>query len=161
MLNCSILLFTAMGSEMLNASSSTSVGRNSSCKNYSCLGKDHIEICKFDGSNLALWKNQTRDVLVQSKQTRPLGGKAKKPDDMDDDDWEELDALTMSTMRLHLAFSVYFIVLDNKNSEELWKKLCNTYEKETTTNKVFFMRKLYELRLKDTYSVACHLMLVI
>ena len=33
------------------------------------------------------------DVLVQRKQMRPLGGKAKKPDDMNDDDWEELDAL--------------------------------------------------------------------
>ena len=78
---------------MLDVSSSTYVARNSSSKNYSFLGKDHIEIRKFDGSNFALWKNQMRDVLVQRKQTRPLGGKAKKPDDMDDDDWEELDAL--------------------------------------------------------------------
>ena len=35
---------------MLDASSSTPVGRNSSSKNYSFLGKDHIEIRKFDGS---------------------------------------------------------------------------------------------------------------
>ena len=108
---------------MLDVSSSTYVARNSSSKNYSFLGKDHIEIRKFDGSNFALWKNQMRDVLVQRKQTRPLGGKAKKPNDMDDDDWEELDALTMSTIRLHLADSVYFTVLDCQNSEELWKKL--------------------------------------
>ena len=65
MLNCLILLFTPMESETLDASSSTSVGRNSSCKNYSFLGKDHIEIRKFDGSNFALWKNKMRDVLVQ------------------------------------------------------------------------------------------------
>ena len=82
-----------------------------------------------------------RDVLVPRKQTRPLGGKAKKPDDMDDDDWEELDAVTMSTFRVHLANSVYFTVLDNKNSKELWKTLCNTYEKETAANKVFFYEK--------------------
>ena len=142
---------------MLDASSSTSVGRNSSSKNYSFLGKDHIEIRKFDGSNFALWKNQMRDVLVQRKQTRPLGGKAKKPNDMDDDDWEELDALTMSTIRLHLADSVYFTVLDSQNSEELWKKLCNTYEKETAANKVYLMRKIYDLRMKDTDSIASHL----
>ena len=115
---------------MLDVSSSTYVARNSSSKNYSFLGKDHIEIRKFDGSNFALWKNQMRDVLVQRRKTRSLGSKAKKPDDMDDDDWEELDALTMSTLRLHLADSVYFIVLDSKNSKELWKKLCNIYEKE-------------------------------
>ena len=142
---------------MLDVSSSTNVARNSSSKNYSFLGKDHIEIRKFDGSNFALWKNQMRDVLVQRKQTRPLGGKAKKPNDMDDDDWEELDALTMSTIRLHLADSVYFTVLDSQNSEELWKKLCNTYEKETAANKVYLMRKLYDLRMKDTDSIASHL----
>ena len=142
---------------MLDVSSSTYVARNSSSKNYSFLGKDHIEIRKFDGSNFALWKNQMRDVLVQRRQTRPLGGKTKKPDDMDDDDWEELDALTMSTIRLHLADSVYFTVLDSKNSEELWKKLCTTYEKETAANKVYLMRKLYDLRMKDTDSVASHL----
>ena len=56
---------------MLDASSSTSVGHNSSSKNYSFLGKDHIEIRKFDGSNFALWKNQMRDVLVQRKQRGP------------------------------------------------------------------------------------------
>ena len=62
----------------------------------------------------SLWKNQMHDVLVQRKQTRPLGGKEKKPDDMDDDDWEELDALTMSTIRPHLVDSVYFTALDSK-----------------------------------------------
>ena len=109
---------------MLDASRSTSVGRNSSSKKYSFLGKDHIEIRKFDGSNFALWKNQMHDVLVQKKQTRPLGGKAKKSDDMDDDDdWEELDALTMSTIRVHLVDNVYFIVLDSKNSKEGCKNL--------------------------------------
>ena len=38
---------------MLDASSSTSIGRNSPCKNNSFLGKDHIEIQKFDESNFA------------------------------------------------------------------------------------------------------------
>ena len=76
---------------------------------------------------------------------------------MDDEDWEELDALNMSTIRLHLADSVYFTILDSKNFEELWKKLYNTYVKETTTNKVFLMRNLYDLHMKDTDSVASHL----
>ena len=76
---------------MLDASSSTSVGCSSSCKNQPFLGKDHIEIRKFDGSNFVLWKNQIYDVPVQRRQMRGLGGIAKKPDDMDDDDWEELE----------------------------------------------------------------------
>ena len=63
-----------------------------------------------------------RDVLVQRKQTRPLGGKEKKPNDMDDDDWEEHDALTMSTIRLHLADCVYFIVSTVKTPKNFGKR---------------------------------------
>ena len=66
-----------MESEKLDASSSTSVGRNNSSKNYPFFGKDHTEIRKFDGFNFALWKNQMRDVLVQRKQTRPLAAKRR------------------------------------------------------------------------------------
>ena len=123
---------------MLDAYSCTFVGRNSSSKNYSFLGKNYIEIRKFDGSNFDLWKNQMRNVFVQRKQTRPLGGKVKKPDDMDDDDWEELDALT--TILQVQSYSEHG--QGSKNSKELWKKLCNTYEKETADNKVYLMRKL-------------------
>jgi hypothetical protein len=108
-----------MESKALDVSNSFYDGYISSNKNYSFLEKDHVEIRKFDGSNFALWKNQMCDVLVQRRQTRPPGGKTKKPVDMDDDNWEELDALTMSTIRLHLANNVYFTVLDSKNSEEL------------------------------------------
>jgi hypothetical protein len=45
---------------------------------------------------------------------RPLGGKATKSNDMNDDACEELDALIMSTIRLYLANNVYFTILDNK-----------------------------------------------
>jgi hypothetical protein len=64
--------------EASDVSNSFYDGYISSNKNYSFLGKDHVEIRKFDGSNFALWKNQMRDVLVQPRQTRrPLGGKQR------------------------------------------------------------------------------------
>ena len=95
-------------------------------------GKDHLEIRKFDGSNFSWWKNQMREVLIQRRQLRPLGGEGKRPEGMSKDDWEEPDLLAMSTIRLHLADNVYFTVLDCDSSEMLWTKLCSTYEKETT-----------------------------
>jgi hypothetical protein len=143
-----------METKTSDASSSFCDGHISSSKSYySFHRKDHIEIRKFDGSNFALWKNQMGDVLVQRRQTR----QTKKLVDMDNDDWEELYVLTMSTIRMHLANSVYFTALDCKNFEELWKKLCTTNEKETTSNKVHLTRNLYDLRMKDTDSVAFHL----
>ena len=69
-----------------------------------------------------LWKNQMCDAVVQRRQMRPLGGKAKKPDDMDNDDRKEVDALTMSTIRLHLADSVYFTGLTIKSPKNFGKR---------------------------------------
>ncbi|KAH7437435.1 hypothetical protein KP509_05G071900 [Ceratopteris richardii] len=93
----------------------------------------------------------------KKRQWKPVNGISKKPDDMDEDDWDELDEMARSTIRLHLVDNVYFTVLDCESAEELWKKLCNTYEKETASNKVYLMRKLYDLRMKDTDSVDAHL----
>ena len=109
-----------MASEMSDVSSGSRGGNP--YKNYAFHGKEQLEIRKFDGSNFALWKNQMRDVLVQRRQMKPLGGEEKRPDDTDDDDWKELDAMTMSTIRLHLADNVYFTVLDCKNSIPMKRK---------------------------------------
>ena len=76
---------------------------------------------------------------------------------MTNDDWEEFDLLAMSTIRLHLIDNVCFTVLDCDSAEKLWTKLCSTYEKETASNKVYLMRKIYDLRMKDADSVTSHL----
>ena len=76
---------------------------------------------------------------------------------MSEEDWAELDALAMSTIRLHLAESVYFTVVSETTSFNLWKKLCSTYEKETASNKVYLMKRLFELQMKEGTSVASHL----
>ena len=39
----------------------------------------------------------------------------------------------------------------------LWQKLCSTYEKNTASNKVFCMRSLYNLKMKESANVASHL----
>ena len=71
--------------------------------------------------------------------------------------WDELDALCRSTIRLHLAESVYFILLKCATLHATWLKLCNTYEKNTTSNKVFLMHKLYNLCMKESANVASHI----
>ena len=55
-------------------------------------------------------------VVIQIMQLRPLSGEAKRPKGMTNDDWEELNPLAMSTIRLHLANNVYFTVLDCDSS---------------------------------------------
>ncbi|MCO5570878.1 hypothetical protein L7F22_024607 [Adiantum nelumboides] len=71
--------------------------------------------------------------------------------------WDELDELCKSTIRLHLAESVYFSVLKCESAYAVWQKLCNTYDKDPTSNKVFLMRKLFNLRMQESASVASHI----
>ena len=99
-------------SEMSEVSSTSRGGSFNSHRNHSMSGKDHHEIRKFDGSNFALWKNQMRDVLIRRRQLRSLDGEANRLEGVTNEDWEELDLLAMSTIRLHLADNMYFTVLD-------------------------------------------------
>ena len=39
----------------------------------------------------------------------------------------------------------------------MWLKLCNTYEENIASNKVFLMRKLYNLCMKESANVASHI----
>ena len=44
-----------------------------------------------------------------------------------------------------------------KKALDLWKKINDLYEKNTTSNKVFLMKKLYNLKIKEGASVVEHL----
>jgi len=46
---------------------------------------------------------------------------------------------------------------EEKTTEGLWKKLHDLYEKNTASNKVFLMKKLYNLKMKEGASVTKHL----
>ena len=65
--------------------------------------------------------------------------------------------MARSTICLYLAESVYFTVLDCVTVHATWLKLCNTYEQNTLSNKVFLMRRLFNLRMKENGSVAHHI----
>ena len=48
-------------------------------------------------------------------------------------------------------------MVGEKKTIDLWKKLHDLYEKNTSSNKVFLMQKLYNLKMKEGASVAKHL----
>ena len=64
-------------------------------------------IKKPDGTNFSFWKEQVFDVLVQKKQAKSIKYKGKKPDTMSWEDWEDMDAMTRSTIMLFLSKDVY------------------------------------------------------
>ncbi|KAK2966255.1 hypothetical protein RJ640_005134 [Escallonia rubra] len=53
---------------------------------------------QFDGkTNFGIWQSMVKDILVQQGLLKPLLG--NKPESMDQDDWEELQAKVVSMIR--------------------------------------------------------------
>ena len=115
--------------------------------------KDVYNIRKFDGTNFAIWKEQIQDVLIQKGQLDPI---FERPEGMSDAEWTKLDAKAKSTICLHLAESVYFTIVGEKTAKDVWDKLAFDYENKSAMNKVFLMKKLFDLRMKEGGTISSH-----
>ena len=58
---------------------------------------------------------------------------------------------------MHLSESVYYTVQSCATTHALWQKLLSTYEKKTAATKIYLLRHLYNLRMKESDSVTAHL----
>ncbi|MCO5562911.1 hypothetical protein L7F22_016547 [Adiantum nelumboides] len=108
--------------------------------------KDYY-IRKFDGTNFTIWKQCMMDVLVNKGLATPL--KDRKESVYNDDQWEELDARARATIRLHLGESIFFTIMDKTTAFELWDSLCLAWDGKSASNKVFSMKKLMCLSMKE------------
>ena len=73
------------------------------------------------------------------------------------EEWNKLDRKAIATICIYLAKTMYFNVSREKTTEGLWKKFHDLYEKNTTSNKVFLMKKLYNFKINEGASVVEHL----
>ena len=56
------------------------------------------------------------------------------------EDWEDLDLKTLSTIRLCLAYGVLFNIVEEDSRSCLWVKLEILYMTTSLTNKIFLKR---------------------
>ncbi|MCO5563006.1 hypothetical protein L7F22_016642 [Adiantum nelumboides] len=117
--------------------------------------KEDYDIKKFDGTNFTIWKERMMDVLVNKGLAAPL--KDRKKGVYNDDQWEELDARARATICLHLGESIFFTIMDKTTAFELWDSLCSDWDGKSVSNKVFLMKKLMRLSMKEGSSVSSHL----
>jgi len=118
-------------------------------------GKFRVE--KFNGQNYQLWKMQMEDYLYQKDLFLPLSGVAKKPVAMRDEEWDILDRKALGTIRQSMAVSVAFNISKEKTTKGLMDTLAKLYEKPSTSNKVFLMKRLFNMKMSEGGSVADHL----
>ena len=120
----------------------------------SLSNKDMYSIRKFDDTNFPIWKEQIQDVLIQKGQLQPL---LEREEEINDAEWRMLDAKARSTLRLHLAEWVYFTIVGKPTAKAVWDKLCANYESKSASNKVYLMKKLFDMRMKEGTNVTTYL----
>ncbi|XXG79495.1 hypothetical protein AAC387_Pa09g0546 [Persea americana] len=115
-----------------------------------------LTIEKFNGTNFAYWKMQIEDLLYQKNFYLPLGRKAKKPTTISDAEWEVLDRKALGIVRPSLSKSVTFNISKEKTTKDVMDALSRMYEKPSASNKVFLMRKLFNMKMVEGGVVAEH-----
>ena len=58
---------------------------------------------KLDSTKFPFWKEQVYNVLVQKNQAKPIKYEGKKPTTMSQEEWEDMDKLTRSTIMLSVS----------------------------------------------------------
>ena len=117
-----------------------------------------FEIEKFNGSNnFELWKVKMRNMLIQQGVAKALVGKTKKPYDMSNEDYNEIDEKTLSVIRLCLVDDVLFNIVSETIAAGLWTKLESMYMTKSLTNKILLKRQLFTLRMKEGTKISDHL----
>ncbi|KAK2985417.1 hypothetical protein RJ640_003159 [Escallonia rubra] len=116
-------------------------------------GKGKIE--KFNGMNFQWWKMQVEDYLYQKDLYLPLVG--EKPEAMNASEWAILDRKALATVRLSLTPQVAFNISKEKTTAAVMKALEKLYKKPSASNKVFLMKKLFNMRMSENGSVVDHL----
>ena len=118
-------------------------------------GKFRVE--KFNGQNFPLWKMQMEYYMYHKDLYLPLSRKTKKLVAMTDAEWNTLDGKALRTVRLCLAASTAFNISKETTTKGLMQTLEKLYEKPSAANKVFLMKRLFNMKMLEGGSVADHL----
>ena len=73
------------------------------------------------------------------------------------ENWEEMDLKTASTIQLCLADEIMYNVMDEEIITGLWSRLEMLYMTKSLPNKLYLKKNLYGLRMKEGTAVLEHL----
>ena len=74
-----------------------------------------FKVEKFDGKvNFLLWKMRVTSLLIKEGTYKVLQGISKKPSDMGEDDWKDIDYRVRATIILCLSDEVLYNVMNEE-----------------------------------------------
>jgi hypothetical protein len=89
------------------------------------------------------------DYLYQKDLFLPFDVVAKKMTAMKDEEWDILDRKALGMIWMSLATSVDFNILKEKTTKDLMDTLEKLYEKPSASNKVFLMKRLFNMNILE------------
>jgi hypothetical protein len=116
-----------------------------------------FRVKKLKGQNYQLWKMQMEDYLYHKDLFLTLGGMEKNLTAMKDEEWEILDRKALGTIWLSLAALMAFNISKENTMKGLMDALAKLYEKSFMSNKLFLMKRLFNMKMLECGSVADHL----
>ena len=117
-----------------------------------------LHIRKLEGAkNYDIWRTQVYNVLLQKSQHLPIREKGVKPSAISDEQWLNIDELMCSTLMLSVVDSLLPGIRDMPNAWAMWQRLENTYSQKSATGKVYWLKKLTSLEMKEGTSVSAHI----
>jgi len=124
------------------------------------MAEDKIRIDKFSGEDFGWWKLQIEDYLYQKDLYAPLEGWKPEMAEVDptaEAGWKILDRKALGAIRLGLTKKTGYHIAKAKTAKEAMDILTNIFEKPSTSNQVFLLKKLVNMKLSDRGSVAEHI----
>jgi hypothetical protein len=113
---------------------------------------------KFDRSaSFTLWQVKMRALLTHQGLHKVLLGKEKMPQDLTQEDAEDMDLKALSAIQLCLSNEVLQEVLEETKAAGLWLKLESLYMTKSLSNKLYLKQRLYLLRMSEGTSIKSHL----
>ena len=117
-----------------------------------------FDIPKFDGViNFSRWLVRMNAILTQAGLKKALLGKEKKPSDMKDDAWVEMDERALTAIQLCLADEVLDEFSSEKTAAALWTKLQDHYLKKSLANRLILKQRLFLLRMQEGTPIKSHI----
>ncbi|KAF5762583.1 putative RNA-directed DNA polymerase [Helianthus annuus] len=118
-------------------------------------GKFRIE--KFNGTDFAWWRMQIEALLGECDLDVVLEEKPAGMDKAAEAIWNSKDKKARGKITLALTRSVAFNIMKETTARDMLEALSNMYEKPSAGNRVFLMRKLFNMRMNEGSSVADHI----
>jgi len=117
-----------------------------------------FDIQKLDGAiNFSRWQTKMNVILTQSGLKKALFEKKKKPENMKDETWQELNEKALTTIQLCLADEMLDEFSSMKTASSQWERLQDHYLKNSLVNQLILKQRLFLLRMLEGTPIKSHI----